>query len=91
MLVFLRRAHKDEGWIWRDWELSGIELHDVKFPKDPFKNYVSEKIQKRKKKHKKLPCLLTTSFSTFRDKSVASITGLILYIFKACRPGKQVS
>ncbi|MGE9641632.1 hypothetical protein ACQP3J_31855, partial [Escherichia coli] len=37
-LIFKRKYSfgwhcRGKGRIWRDWELSGIEVHDVKFPK----------------------------------------------------------
>lgn len=31
------RCYKGKGWVWRDWEMSGIGVHDVKFPKSQLK------------------------------------------------------
>ena len=32
--------YKGERWIWRDWEICGIRVHDVKFSMNQYKNYV---------------------------------------------------
>ena len=38
--IFLWGGHyKGEGQIWRDREMSGIGVHDVKFPKNQLKKY----------------------------------------------------
>jgi hypothetical protein len=35
---FWRGHNKDEEWIWKDWEMSGIGVRDVKFTKKKKKN-----------------------------------------------------
>lgn len=34
---FWGSCYRGDGQIWRDWEVSGIEVHDVKVPKNQLK------------------------------------------------------
>ena len=35
---FLGEGYKGRGQIWKNWEMSGIEPHDIKFPKNKKKD-----------------------------------------------------
>lgn len=31
---FWGEGYRGEGWTWKDWEMSGVGVHDVTFPKN---------------------------------------------------------
>lgn len=37
IILFWGEGYKSGGWTRKDWEMSGIGVQDVKFPKDQFK------------------------------------------------------
>lgn len=35
-MFLMTGCYKGEGWIWKDWELSGVRVYDEKFPKNQY-------------------------------------------------------
>lgn len=71
--------YKGKRWIWRDWEICGIRVHDVKFLMNQYKNYVS-----LKKINKYETCIQTALVTVFNSEagSKKGIGRCMEYYFK---------
>lgn len=45
-ILFWWGGYKSGEQMWKDWEINGIRVHDVLFPKNPFLKFMSKKNQR---------------------------------------------